>query len=54
MATLFHGSSNVAMVLYDKIDPGWMPWLKSSISVLVALAVVLRDGPGLVRRHAET
>lgn len=50
MATLFHGSSNIAMVLYARIDPGWMPWLKSSISMLAALAVVLFTGSGLVRR----
>ncbi len=47
LPTLFHGSSNIAMVLYDRIDPGWMPWLKCSISVLVALVLVLLTGRGL-------
>ena len=51
MVTLFHGSSNVAGVLYNGIDPGWMPRLKPSIAVLVAVLVVLVTGPGLVRRR---
>ena len=49
LATLFHGSSNAAMLFYDGIDPAWGPWLKSSTSVLVALAVLLRAGPHLKR-----
>jgi len=45
--TLYHGMSNVALVLYQGIQH--MPWLRPSISVLIATSVVLTIGPNLVR-----
>ena len=45
--TLYHGMTNVAMVLYQGIDD--MPWLRPAISVLTATGVVLATGPSLMR-----
>ena len=54
MVALFHGSSNIAMVLYDAIDPKWMPWFKSGMSLLVAVALVAIVGPGLGREESRS
>lgn len=53
LVALLHGMSNVAMLLFGGLDPRWMPWFKSSIAVLVALAVFFWFGPDLVRRPRE-
>jgi membrane protease YdiL (CAAX protease family) len=45
--TLYHGMSNVAQVLYQGIER--MPWLRPSISVLMAATVALATGPTLMR-----
>jgi hypothetical protein len=47
MVALFHGSGNIAMVLYDAIDPRWMPWFKSGMTVLATAGVLALVGPGL-------
>jgi len=52
MALLFHSTSNLAMALYDGIDPVWMPRLKSIISVLVAVTIVLVAGMELMQKRA--
>jgi membrane protease YdiL (CAAX protease family) len=52
MAALYHGMSNVASILYDGIDPAWMPRLRSTISVLVAVTIVLSVGTELMRKPA--
>jgi hypothetical protein len=44
--------SNVASILYDGIDPAWMPRLRSTISVLVAVTIVLSVGTELMRKPA--
>jgi uncharacterized protein len=54
MATLYHGSSNIGMILYGGIDPAWAPWLKCSISTLVALGLLMWAGPNLRRERRET
>ena len=43
LVTLYHGMTNVALVLYQGIEG--MPWLRPSISVLMATGVVLATGP---------
>ena len=53
MVTLFHGSSNVAMVLYDAIDPRWMPWFRSITTLLVSVALFAFVGPGLGSRESR-
>lgn len=45
--SLYHGMSNLALVLYQGIAR--LPWLRPSISVLIATSVVLATGPSLVR-----
>ena len=45
--TLYHGMSNVALVLYQGIEG--LRWLRPSISVLMAAIVVLTTGRTLVR-----
>ena len=40
MATLYHGSSNLGMILYGGIDPAWAPWFKCSTSKLIASCVL--------------
>jgi membrane protease YdiL (CAAX protease family) len=47
LVTLYHGMTNVAMVLYQGIEG--LPWLRTSISVLMAISVVLAMGPTLMR-----
>src|SRR5262249_30575589 len=37
LAALFHGMSNIAMILFNGIDPGWMPRLKCGTAVLATL-----------------
>ena len=51
LATLFHGMSNIAMVSYDGIDPRWMPWLKSGITVLATVVLMLATGSELERKR---
>ncbi len=53
MATLYHGSSNLGMILYGGIDPAWAPWFKCSTSTLVALGVVAWAGPNLKRERKQ-
>jgi hypothetical protein len=53
LPALFHGSGNIAMVLYDAIDPRWMPWFKTSMTVFVSLALVAIVGPGLGPQEVE-
>ena len=45
--TLYHGMTNVALVLYQGIEG--MPWLRTSISVAMAASLVLATGPTLAR-----
>ena len=45
MVALFHGSGNIAMVLYDAIDPRWMPWFKSGMTVLATAGLLALVGP---------
>ncbi len=47
MVALFHGSGNIAMVLYDAIDPKWMPWFKSGMTVVTTVGVLAVVGLGL-------
>ncbi len=54
MATLYHGSSNIGMILYGGIDPAWAPWFKCSTSTLVALGLLMWAGPNLRRERRET
>jgi membrane protease YdiL (CAAX protease family) len=49
MCALYHGCSNLGMILYSGIDPALAPWFKCSTSVLVALGVVVWAGPDLTR-----
>jgi uncharacterized protein len=49
LAALFHGMSNMAMILYDGIDPRWMPWLRCGVGV-VATTVLLLFTAGELRR----
>jgi membrane protease YdiL (CAAX protease family) len=49
MAALYHGSSNLGMILYGGIDPAWAPWIKCSMSTLTALCVLAWAGPNLKR-----
>jgi membrane protease YdiL (CAAX protease family) len=49
MAALYHGSSNLGMILYGGIDPAWAPWIKCSTSTLTALCVLAWAGPNLKR-----
>ena len=48
MCALYHGCSNIGMILYSAIDPAVAPWFKCSTSVLVALAVVAWAGTDLM------
>jgi membrane protease YdiL (CAAX protease family) len=52
MCALYHGCSNLGMILYSGIDPALAPWFKCSVSVLVALGVVAWAGPDLSRTQA--
>lgn len=52
MATLFHGSSNLAM-LRSGIDRAWAPWLQCLTWTLVALGVLLWSGPNLRRERRQ-
>jgi membrane protease YdiL (CAAX protease family) len=45
--TLYHGMSNVALLLHQGLED--MPWLRPSISAVLATSVVLATGPTLVR-----
>ena len=47
MVALFHGSTNIAMVLYDAIDARWMPWHKMGMTVLVSAGLLALVGPRL-------
>ena len=47
MVALFHGSTNIAMVVYDQIDPGWMPWFKSGMNLLATVGLLALVGPRL-------
>jgi CAAX protease family protein len=47
MVALFHGSSNIAMALYDAIDPRWMPWFKSVMTLVVSMVLLAIVGPRL-------
>ena len=47
ICALYHGCSNLGMILYDGIDPALAPWFKCSTSALVALGVVAWAGPDL-------
>jgi membrane protease YdiL (CAAX protease family) len=47
MVALFHGSGNISMVFFDAIDPRWMPWFKSGMTVLVSAALLGLVGRGL-------
>jgi len=53
MATLYHGSSNLGMILYGGIDSAWAPWFKCSTSMLVALCVLAWAGPNLKREPSR-
>ena len=53
MCALYHGCSNLGMILYSGIDSTLAPWFKCSTSVLVALGVVAWAGPGLSRAQAS-
>ena len=53
MATLYHGSSNLGMILYGGIDRAWAPWFKCSTSALVALCVLTWAGPNLKREPSR-
>jgi membrane protease YdiL (CAAX protease family) len=53
MVALFHGMSNIATTLYDGIDPLWMPRLRSTVSVLVAVIIVLLAGTELMRTERQ-
>ena len=53
MATLYHWSSNLGMILYGGIDRAWAPWFKCSTSVLVALCVLTWAGPNLKREPSR-
>ena len=52
MCALYHGCSNLGMILYSGIDPALAPWFKCSTSVLVALGVVAWAGADLRRAQA--
>ena len=52
MCALYHGCSNLGMILYSGIDPAFAPWFKCSTSALVALGVVAWAGPDLTRAQA--
>jgi uncharacterized protein len=47
MCALYHGCTNLGMILYEGIDPALAPWFKCSTSVLVALGVVVWAGTDL-------
>jgi CAAX protease family protein len=49
MCALYHGCSNLGMILYSAIDPVLAPWFKCSTSVLVAVGVVVWAGRDLTR-----
>lgn len=51
LAALFHGMQNLVQTLFDGIDPRWMPWFRSSIDVLVAIAIVLFAGTTLLAKE---
>jgi len=53
MVALFHGSGNIAMVLYEAIDPRWMPWFKAGMTVLATAGVLALVGPGLESRRSR-
>jgi len=52
ICALYHGASNLGMILYEGIDPALAPWFKCSSSVLTALGVVAWAGRDLSRRRA--
>ena len=49
MCALYHGCSNLGMILYSAIDPAVAPWFKCSTSALVALGAVVWAGTDLTR-----
>jgi len=53
LVVLFHGMVNTSMLLFDGIDAAWMPWLKSSLSILTTAAVLLASGPDLLWKRAN-
>jgi membrane protease YdiL (CAAX protease family) len=53
LVALFHGSSNIAMVLYDAIDLRWMPWFKSGMTVFVSAVLLAVVGAGLGRQETS-
>lgn len=53
LAAFFHGMSNTAMVLFDAMEPRWMPWFKSGTAVLVMVVLVLATGRELTRKRVR-
>jgi len=53
MATLYHGVSNAAVLLYQGVDQARIPWLRPSISVAMAGVVIFVTGPDLLLKRAR-
>ncbi len=54
LATLFHGATNAASVLYQGIDPASANWLQGAIWTVIALIVVMTYGTNLMRKPKTT
>jgi membrane protease YdiL (CAAX protease family) len=50
LVVLFHGMVNSSMLLFNAIEPAWMPWIKSGICIVTGAAVLLAAGPELARK----
>jgi len=50
LAALFHGMSNLAMLVYGGITPHWMPWLKCGVTVAATVCLLLATGVDLRRQ----
>lgn len=54
LVVVWHGMVNTCMLLFNAIDAGWMPWIKSALCVLTTVVVVFAAGLDLGRKKELT
>lgn len=53
LVVLYHGMVNACMLLFNAIDAGWMPWIKSGICIVTGAVLLLASGPDLGQRETR-